>query len=270
MKKYLPIILLLLIALILPSCAGIGDGAMFDDITTGEQDTVDYFYVVGNAPYVETGREAVFKMYSPGGELQADLSFGYTVAKEFYRILFFSERDSQKNIVNPDKNQEYLDVNLYLGSSEELEPQGGFRIYASDYVEITEEGPDTMGSSRTLEGYVEGIYQEVLSHASASIKPDKGTIISVAQSKGHDLSVEISAEIYKLLMTEERQAYDEELKVSAANETLYAFFKTEYGKAVFYVNKDDAVGYYEGFLDGEHAIYFKIEGIHKKLMDYIK
>lgn len=79
-----------------------------------------------------------------------------------------------------------------------------------------------------------------------SIKPDSGVLITIApKPERHDLSVEDAAEIYKLLMT-------------------------EYGKAAFYVNKDDAVGYYEGFLDGEHDICFKIEGIHKKLMDYIK
>lgn len=36
MKKYLPIILLLIASLMLPSCVGIGDGAMFDNITTSE------------------------------------------------------------------------------------------------------------------------------------------------------------------------------------------------------------------------------------------
>ena len=40
MKKYLPIILLL-IALILPSCAGIGDGALFDNITAGDKTDAD-------------------------------------------------------------------------------------------------------------------------------------------------------------------------------------------------------------------------------------
>ena len=104
-----------------------------------------------------------------------------------------------------------------------------------------------------------------------SIKPDSEVLITIApKPERYDLSVEDAAEIYKLLMTEERQAYDEELKPSAVNETLYAFFKTEYGKAAFYVNKDDAVGYYEGFLDGEHRTFFKIEGIYQKLLDYIK
>ena len=151
MKKYLPIILLLLIALILPSCAGIGDGALFDNTQT-------------------------------------------------------------------------------LGES---------NVSADD---------DT-----------------------TSIKPDRGVLITIdPKPEGHDLSVEDAAEIYKLLMTSDKQAHDEPVIPTRSMETIQVIFNNEYGRAAFYVNKDDAVGYYEGFLDGEHDIYFKIEGIHKKLMDYIK
>ena len=151
MKKYLPIILLLLIALVLPSCAGIGDGALFDNIQT-------------------------------------------------------------------------------LGES---------NVSADD---------DT-----------------------TSIKPDRGVLITIdPKPERHDLSVEDAAEIYKLLMTADRQVHDEPVIPTRSMETIQVIFNNEYGRAAFYVNKDDAVGYYEGFLDGEHAIYFKIEGIHKKLMDYIK
>jgi hypothetical protein len=151
MKKYLPIILLLLIALILPSCAGIGDGALFDNIQTS----------------------------------------------------------------------------------------GESNVSADD---------DT-----------------------TSIKPDRGVLITIdPKPEGHDLSVEDAAEIYKLLMTADRQVHDEPVRPTTSMETIQVIFNNEYGRAAFYVNKDDAVGYYEGFLDGEHAIYFKIEGIHKKLMDYIK
>ena len=151
MKKYLPIILLLLVALILPSCAGIGDGALFDNIQTS----------------------------------------------------------------------------------------GESNVSADD---------DT-----TL------------------IKPDSGVLITIdPKPEGHDLSVEDAAEIYKLLMTSDREEHDEPVIPTKSMETIQLFFTNEYGRAGFYVNNDDTVGYYEGFLDGEHDIYFKIEGIHKKLMDYIK
>lgn len=151
MKKYLPIILLLLIALILPSCAGIGDGALFDN----------------------------------------------------------------------------------------LQSSGESNVSADD---------DT-----------------------TSIKPDRGVLITIdPKPEGYDLSVEDAAEIYKLLMTSDKQAHDEPVIPTRSMETIQVIFNNEYGRAAFYVNKDDAVGYYEGFLDGEHDIYFKIEGIHKKLMDYIK
>ena len=103
------------------------------------------------------------------------------------------------------------------------------------------------------------------------IKPDRGVLITIdPKPEGHDLSVEDAAEIYKLLMTADKQAHDEPVTPTASMETIQVIFNNEFGKAAFYVNKDDAVGYYEGFLDGEHDIYFKIEGIHKKLMDYIK
>ncbi len=282
-SKYKFLCVILACVLILPvfsSCAGIGDGALFDNIqTSGDKNAeklpenikTDEMYVAGVGQYVETGREAVFKMYSPGGELQADLSFGYAVAKEFYDIIFYSERDLQKEIVNPDKNQTYIDLNLYFGSEDDLRLQGGFRIYANDYVEITEIGAAISVWSGVLDGYSEGIYQKVISCASESIKPDGGVLITIApKPESHDLSVEDAAEIYKLLMTSDREEHDEPVIPTNSMETIQLFFTSEYGRAGFYVNNDDTVGYYEGFLEGEHDIYFKIEGIHKKLMDYIK
>ena len=279
MKKYLPIILLL-IAMILPSCAGIGDGALFDQIQTSGESTKedseaenesDIKYVAGVGSYTETGRECIFKKYSAEGEVLADLSFGYTAAKEFYDIIFYSERDSQKEFVNPDKNQNYIDIDLYFGSEDDLQLQGGFRIYENDYVEITEVGVAISSWSGRLEGYSEGIYQKVIYNASVWVKPNNGAFITVSpEPTKHDLSIEELAEIYKLLMTSDREEHDEPLIPANSMETIQLFFTTEYGRAGFYVNNDNTVGYYEGFLEGEVDRYFKIEGIHQKLMDYVK
>ena len=104
-----------------------------------------------------------------------------------------------------------------------------------------------------------------------SIKPDRGVLITIdPKPEDHDLSVEDAAEIYKILMTSDREEHNEPVIPTRSMETIQVIFNNEYGRAGFYVNNDDTVGYYEGFLDGEHHIYFKIEGIHKKLMDYIK
>jgi hypothetical protein len=284
MKKYLPIILLLLIALILPSCAGIGDGALFDNIqTSGDKNAeklpenikTDEMYVAGVGQYIETGREAVFKMYSPGGELQADLSFGYAVAKEFYDIIFYSERDLQKEIVNPDKNQTYIDLDLYFGSEDDLRLQGGFRIYANDYVEITEIGVAISVWSGVLDGYSEGIFLKLLNCASYAMKPEsaKLTEVSVMSSvvpKGAELGAEDAAELYKLLTTAEVVPPNNSSGALASSSTVLIYFKFGSFQAHFTVKQDDLIRQSYGFLEG-NAIFSDrySEGIYDKIMEYL-
>ncbi|MBO5700967.1 MAG: hypothetical protein J6S71_00855 [Clostridia bacterium] len=294
MKKYLPIILLLLIVLILPSCAGIGDGALIkvdprdtqsrDESTVGAEESqllsgdkvvlenFDNAYIgqpAENIPFQNSETKCIFSMCSFTGEERANLSFEGSEAYDLFKMVFYSRREQITE--SSDRNHNYIDIDFYYDTNGDITRQGRFRVYANDCVEVTDHGVSTMVSSRILSGYTEGIYQKMLSYASESIKPDRGVLITInPKPEGHDLSVEDAAEIYKLLMTAERQAHDEPVIPTTSMETIQVIFNTEYGRAAFYVNKDDAVGYYEGFLEGEHDIYFKIEGIHKKLMDYIK
>lgn len=262
------------------SCVGIGDGAMFDNIqTSGDKNTeklpenikTDEMYVAGVGQYVETGREAVFKMYSPGGELQADLSFGYTVAKDFYDIIFSGEREEH----DCDRNQTYIDLNLYFGSEDDLRLQGGFRIYADDYVELTEDGAATLGWSGKLEGYSQGIFMRLLSCASYAMKPEsakliEASVMSSAVPKGAELGAEDAAELYKLLTTAEVVPTNNSSPM-AISSTVLINFKIGSFQAHFLVNQDDSIRQSYGFLEGNASFDTRYsEGIYQKIMDYLE
>ena len=274
-------LVLLLASVTLTSCVGIGDGAMFDNIqTSGDKNTeklpenikTDEMYFAGVGQYVETGREAVFKMYSPGGELQADLSFGYTVAKEFYDIIFSGEREEH----DCDRNQTYIDLNLYFGSEDDLRLQGGFRIYADDYVELTEDGAATLAWSGKLEGYSQGIFMKLLSCASYAMKPEsaKLTEVSVSSSavpKGAELCAEDAAELYKLLTTAEVVPTNNSSGAMAVSSTVVIYFKFGSFQANFFVNQDDSIRQSYGFLEGNATFSTRYsEGIYDKIMEYLK
>lgn len=267
------------------SCVGIGDGAMFDNIqSSGEKNTeklpenikTDEMYVAGVGQYVETGREAVFKKYSPGGELQADLSFGYTVAKEFYDIIFSGERDLQKEIVNPDKNQTYIDLNLYFGSEDDLRLQGGFRIYADDYVELTEDGEATLGWSGKLEGYSQGIFMRLLNCASYAMKPEyaKLTEVSILSShipKGAELGADDAAELYKLLTTASVSTTNNDSGAVASSSTVMITFRFGSHEAHFTVYQNGTIKQSYGFLEGNASFDTRYSvGIYQKIMDYLE
>ena len=287
-SKYKFLCVILACVLILPvfsSCAGIGDGALFDNIqTSGDKNAeklpenikTDEMYVAGVGQYIETGREAVFKMYSPGGELQADLSFGYAVAKEFYDIIFYSERDLQKEIVNPDKNQTYIDLNLYFGSEDDLRLQGGFRIYANDYVEITEVGAAISVWSGVLDGYSEGIFLKLLNCASYAMKPEsaKLTELSVMSSvvpKGAELGAEDAVELYKLLTTAEVMPTNNSSPTTPISSAVLIYFKFGSFQAHFTVKQDDSIRQSYGFLEGNATFSTRYaEGIYDKIMEYLK
>lgn len=281
MKKLQLISLLLLCLILFTSCVGIGDGAMFDNIqSSGEKNTeklpenikTDEMYVAGVGQYVETGREAVFKMYSPGGELQADLSFGYTAAKEFYDIIFSGERKEQ----DCDRNQTYVDLKLYLASGDELALQGGFRIYADDYVELTEYGVATLAWSGKLEGYSQGIFMKLLNCASYAIKPEYATLteVSVLSShvpKGVALGADDAAELYKLLTTASVSTTDNDSGAVASSSTVMITFRFGSFESHFTVNQNGTIRQSYGFLEGNASFDTRYsEGIYQKLMDYLE
>jgi len=276
--------LILLLCVFLSSCVGIGDGALFDNIqSSGEKNTeklpenikTDEMYFAEVGQYVETSMEAVFKKYSPSGELQADLSFGYAVSKEFYDIIFYSERDLQKEIVNPDKNQTYIDLNLYFGSEDDLRLQGGFRIYANDYVEITEIGATISVWSGILDGYSEGIFLKLLNCASYAMKPESAKLaeVSVMSSvlpKGAELGAEDAAELYKLLTTAEVVPTNDSSGALASSSTVLIYFKFDSFQAHFTVREDDLITQSYGFLEGNATFSVRYsEGIFQKVIDYL-
>ena len=261
------------------SCAGIGDGALFNNIqTSGDKNTeklpenikTDEMYVAGVGQYVETGREAVFKMYSPGGELQADLSFGYTVAKEFYDIIFSGEREER----DCDRNQTYVDLKLFLASGDELALWGGFRIYADDYVELTEDGVATLAWSGKLEGYSQGIFMKLISCASYAMKPEsakliEASVMSSAVPKGAELGAEDAAELYKLLTTAEVVPTNNSSPMVISS-TVLINFKIGSFQAHFFVNQDDLISQSYGFLEGNATFSTRYsEGIYDKIMEYL-
>ena len=280
-KRLLAFICAALLLLSFSSCfAGIGDGALFDNIqSSGEKNTeklpenikTDEMYVAGVGQYVETGREAVFKMYSSGGELQADLSFGYTVAKEFYDIIFSGEREEH----DCDRNQTYIDLNLYFGSEDDLRLQGGFRIYADDYVELTEDGAATLAWSGKLEGYSQGIFMKLLSCASYAMKPESAkltevSVMSSAVPKGAELGAEDAAELYKLLTTAEVVPTNNSSGALPSSSTILIYFKFGSFQAHFTVKQDDSIRQSYGFLEGNATFSTRYaEGIYDKIMEYL-
>ena len=281
MKKLQLFSLLLLCLILFTSCVGIGDGAMFDNIqSSGEKNTeklpenikTDEMYVAGVGQYVETGREAVFKMYSPGGDLQADLSFGYTVAKEFYDIIFSGEREER----DCDRNQTYIDLNLYFGSEDDLRLQGGFRIYADDYVEITEDGVATLAWSGKLEGYSQGIFMKLLNCASYAIKPEyaKLTEVSILSSripKGAELGADDAAELYKLLTTASVSTTNNDSGAVASSSTVMIAFRFGSLEAHFTVYRNGTIKQSYGFLEGNASFDTRYSvGIYQKIMDYLE
>ena len=275
--------LILLLCVFLSSCVGIGDGALFDNIqSSGEKNTEKlpeniktnemYFAEVGQ--YVETSMEAVFKKYSPSGDLQADLSFGYTVAKEFYDIIFSGEREER----DCDRNQTYIDLKLYLASSDELALWGGFRIYADDYVEITEDGVATLAWSGKLEGYSQGIFMRLLNCASYAIKPEYATLTEISflssripKTKSAELGADDAAELYKLLTTASVLTTNNDLVAVPSSFAVMITFRCGSFEAHFIVDQNDTIKQSYGFLEGNASFDMRYsEGIFQKLMDYLE
>ncbi|MBQ4139833.1 MAG: hypothetical protein IJD70_00710 [Clostridia bacterium] len=273
--------LILLLCVFLSSCVGIGDGALFDNIqSSGEKNTEKlpeniktnemYFAEVGQ--YVETSMEAVFKKYSPSGDLQADLSFGYTVAKEFYDIIFSGEREER----DCDRNQTYVDLKLYLASGDEPALWGGFRIYADDYVEITEDGVATLAWSGKLEGYSQGIFMRLLNCASYAIKPEyakltKVSFLSSRIPKSAELGADDAAELYKLLTTASVLTTNNDLVAVPSSFAVMITFRYGSFEAHFIVDQNDTIKQSYGFLEGNASFDTRYsEGIFQKLMDYLE
>ena len=82
MKKYLPIVLLFIASLMLPSCVGIGDGALFDNITTREKEE-NSVGVPGSAAFCQ-----IYPGMSPGGTVTTNsvksLELGLRLSGEEY------------------------------------------------------------------------------------------------------------------------------------------------------------------------------------------
>lgn len=82
MKKYLAIILLLIASLMLPSCVGIGDGALFDNITSREKEE-NSAGVPGSAAFCQ-----IYPGMSPGGTVTTNsvksLELGLRLSSEEY------------------------------------------------------------------------------------------------------------------------------------------------------------------------------------------
>ncbi len=266
---------MLLLSMTLASCAGIGDGALnnsrYSDTDDKTEDarslSLDDIAAISGVIELDrvfsitTDMNCTFGMSS----LNKELSFEGEAAYSLFTEVFHSRREVVTGEV--DKNFDYIDVDFCSGIDLK---HGKFRVYSNDYVEQIEHGFSTLVSSSILSGYTEGIYQNILTLASENIKPDSGVMITIApEPQDHILSVDDAAEVYKLLLTSERLTHEKKVNPSPSMETIQIFFKTDYGMAVFYVNKDNAVGYYEGFLEGENHRFYKIDGIYEKLRGYL-
>ncbi len=154
MKRYLPIILLLIASLMLPSCVGVGDGALFDDIKTSEESgerVVCTLELYGSNEHIKYD-EAVFE------GAQAEEVLGYLLsAKEpyiegvdddfmgyNYMVVSFEQYDKDGNKI-PNFDVETGAMNVFYVRDNDNVDQGNMLL--------------SFGRSRL--GYLEGAYDRL-------------------------------------------------------------------------------------------------------------
>ncbi len=298
MKRIWILILTVILAASLASCAGIGDGALIGNSSGTEEKTEeidaadeilpitleelleklnsDSVMLDKDVPFANAETKCTFSMCSFTGEERAKLNFEGAEAYNFYNILFRVRRTSDKEIDKSNKNYIYID--LYYDTDGSTVRQGKFRIYSNDYVEVTEEGMSTMVSSMALNGYVEGIYQYLISYASTVIKPNSATMRVVTSPLSASISPKLNeveltaadaAELYKLLMSGEPETADESMSVSFTSGYVIVSFTAECGIAQFHVGGNDMIEQTHGFLEGNALFYSRyLYGICGKLLSY--
>lgn len=294
-KKFLPIIIVLLLTLTLASCAGIGDGALMGNSSLGTEEKTEKIVVADETlritleefleslkdldekvPFSNAETKCTFSMYGFTGDEKANLNFEGVEAYNLFRMVYYSQRE--RITESPDRNHNYIDIDFYYDTAGDITRQGKFRIYSNDYVDVTEQGISTMVSSTVLNGYVEGIYQDVISYASTVIKPNSATMRVVMSPLSASISpesdeVELDAadaeELYKLLMSGETVTVEESAKIPFSSGYTIVSFTADCGIAQFHVGVHDQIEQTHGFLEGNALFYSRYsEGICQKLLSY--
>ena len=147
MKKYLPIILLLIASLMLPSCVGIGDGALFDNITTREK----------NENGVTEPEADVFCQIYPGMS-----PLGTVTTKSISSLELLTRLMSEEYLTDVDRTtveKPYYEL-IYQGTEDKH-----YIIYEDDFVfeKVNKANLDTNDSHSVVSlGKLTGAYDQVV------------------------------------------------------------------------------------------------------------
>ena len=153
MKKYLPIILLLLIALILPSCAGIGDGALFDNIQTSGESNVS---ADDDTTSVKPTSVTLRAIDSLSSSIPAEIELGADEAAEIYELIMSAEI-LELGMWSSTFSPNYILVSFSADSGSaqfKVEPNG----------EITQSHGFLEDNAFFFDRYSEGIYDKIMEY----------------------------------------------------------------------------------------------------------
>lgn len=251
-KKFLPIIIVLLLSFALASCVGIGDGALFDDVSVGN-------------PNINMKTYCVITVHGAHGESLSQCSFNDDDrANDFAELLqdgeYVVDQLRQAVFLN------YIELAVFKQyPTNDMSASIKYRVYSDDYVTVVNNSGDT-----ETKGFLEGSYDKIF-ELIASKSNDGGYICDVAFENLNGVSGVVCASgesvrrmFYQLKNSEYAAGLD---RTTVEKSCIYLDFWGS-GNAGYYIWSDDHVDIYD--LETSSAQQLgQLDGIYQKAQEML-